>query len=668
VRRRRRARPRRRLHRLRALARPVAWATVIVVALLLAAGIVFAGSSSRIASGVSVEGVKLSGLTRRQARDLLSSLAAKYADVPVVFKAGHRRWSFRPKSFDVRVDWGSVVERARAAGDAPPPLRGLKRLKLRVFGSDVEPSVDVYDDALDYELSQIADAVAVPPREAAITLHGLAPRVVPARAGRALDRRAARRVAIPALGSFEREPVALPVRIDRPRVTAAALAPVAADVRTALSRPVRLRLGQTQWLLRPRRLASLLVLPANGRRELAIGGPAARRYFARLARRVNRVPRNARFVVSNDGSVSVVPALEGRKLDMAATRAALLAAATSKRERQADLVVATSRPDLTTERAKSFSITRLLSYYSTAYAGTYDRIHNLQLAVSLINGTLVAPGEVFSLNHVVGERTSERGFRVAPVIVGGEYEEAVGGGVSQVATTVFNAAWEAGLKILERNPHALYIARYPAGRDATVNYPNLDLKFLNDTDGYLLVRGGYDNTGISISILGPNTGRRVVSETGPLEDVEPPPVERVKDPDLFVGRSFVEDDGEPARAVTVTRKVYAGEKILYDETWSTRYRAEPRIVHVGTKPRPKPQRPTTTAPAETGPAGTAPGETAPAETAPTETAPAETAPTATAPAETAPAETAPAVTGPPAAGESPDTILPPPSPNDAALR
>jgi hypothetical protein len=150
--------------------------------------------------------------------------------------------------------------------------------------------------------------------------------------------------------------------------------------------------------------------------------------------------------------------------------------------------------------------------------------------------------------------------------------------------------------------------------------------------------------------------------------VEPPPVERVKDPDLFVGRSFVEDDGEPARAVTVTRKVYAGEKILYDETWSTRYRAEPRIVHVGTKPRPKPQRPTTTAPAETGPAGTAPGETAPAETAPTETAPAETAPTATAPAETAPAETAPAVTGPAATGESPDTILPPPSPNDAALR
>jgi vancomycin resistance protein YoaR len=627
--------------------------------LVLAVGIVFAGSSSRIAGGVSVEGVKLSGLTPRDARGLLSSLAAKYADVPVVFRAGGRRWSLKPKSFDVRVDWGSVVQRARAAGDAPPPLRGLKRLKMRLFGSDLEPSVDVYDDALDYELSQIAGAVAVPPKEGAITLHGLAPRVVRARAGRALDRRAARGIAIAALGSFDRKPVRLPVRIDRPRVTAAALAPVAADVRTALSRPVRLRLGETRWLLRPRRLASLLVLPAHGRRQLAVGGPAARRYFARLARRVNRAPRDARFAVSNDGSVSVVPALHGRKLDVAATGAALLAAATSERKRQADLVVATSRPGLTTERAKSFSITRLLSYYGTAYAGTYDRIHNLQLAVSLIDGTLLAPGEVFSLNQAVGERTSQRGFRVAPVIVGGEYQEAVGGGVSQVATTVFNAAWEAGLKILERNPHALYIARYPAGRDATVNYPNLDLRFLNDTGAYLLVRGGYDDSGISISILGPDTGRRVVSETGPLETVQPPPVERVKDPDLFVGESFVQDDGEPARAVTVTRKVYVGDKILYDETWSTRYRAEPRIVDVGTKPRPrpKPQPPATTAPAETGPAGTAPAETAPAETAPAETAPGETAP-----AETAPAATPPAVTG-----ESPDTILPPPSPSGAAL-
>ena len=88
----------------------------------------------------------------------------------------------------------------------------------------------------------------------------------------------------------------------------------------------------------------------------------------------------------------------------------------------------------------------------------------------------------FSLNHAIGERTIERGFRSAPVIIGNEYAEEVGGGTSQVATTVFNAAWEAGLRITERHPHSLYISRYQLGRDATVYWPSLDLKFVNDTE------------------------------------------------------------------------------------------------------------------------------------------------------------------------------------------
>ena len=110
--------------------------------------------------------------------------------------------------------------------------------------------------------------------------------------------------------------------------------------------------------------------------------------------------------------------------------------------------------------------------------------------MQLLDGARIAPGATFSFNDRVGERTLERGFRPAPVIVGDKYEEDVGGGVSQVATTVFNAAWEAGLPISERNPHALYIARYQLGRDATVNYPNLDLKFVNDTGHWIVLGAG----------------------------------------------------------------------------------------------------------------------------------------------------------------------------------
>jgi vancomycin resistance protein YoaR len=619
---RRRARLRRVNSRaLRRVLKAALWALAGIVTVLLLGGVMFAGSSDRIPAGVSVAGIKLSGLTPAEAQDVLSTLAENYSRIPVDFVAAGRSWSIRPEELDVRVDWAKVVDEARAAGDAPMPLRGLKRLKLRLFGAELEPAAEVYDDALDFKLEEIAHTVAQAPREASIELEGLTPKIIPALSGRELDP-AVRSLVVGSLAGFDRERVVLPVRVDDPEVTAAKLAPVAEQVRVALASPVRLQLGETRWRVRPKRLATFLVLPSNGRQELAVGGREAKAYFAKLARSVNRRPQNADFAVAADGSVSVVAARQGRKLDVAASEAALLAAALSSGERVAPLVVSTAAPAFTTAEANGYGITRLLSYYSTGYAGTDDRIHNLQLAVDLVNGTYVPPGGTFSLNDVVGERTVERGFRLAPVIVDGEYEEGVGGGVSQVATTAFNAAWEAGLPIVQRSAHALYIDRYPLGRDATVNFPDQDLEFTNDTEGWLLVRGGYDGSGISISILGPDTGRRVESIPGDLRAIGPPAVKEEPSPELLVGQRIVEDPGEPARAVSVVRRVYRGDELLYEETWSTTYRSEPKIVIVGTKPKPKPKpEPAATTPAdeETPPVTTpAPAD----ETAPTDAGPA----------------------------------------------
>ena len=147
-------------------------------------------------------------------------------------------------------------------------------------------------------------------------------------------------------------------------------------------------------------------------------------------------------------------------------------------------------------------IDRRMASYKTYNSGTWDRITNLRLGVSELDDTVVPPGGTFSLNDAIGERTEERGFRSAPVIIGTEYEEEVGGGTSQVATTVFNAAWEAGLHITERNPHSLYISRYQLGRDATVYWPSLDLKFVNDTKSWILVKGFAESDGISVAIYG----------------------------------------------------------------------------------------------------------------------------------------------------------------------
>jgi vancomycin resistance protein YoaR len=597
--------------------RGVAAAVLFAVLAVAVLWIAFAGSPARIASGVSIAGVDVSGMTPAQAQVALERRAAAVESTPVAFTAGDETWRLTPRQLGLTVDWAAAVEAARREGDGFGPLRGYRRLHTRVFGADIAPPVRVYDAALRYHVNRIAAGVSQQPREAAIELRGLRPLLVPARTGRALDRTAAEATIVRSLAGFGRAAVGLPVRVEPPTVTAARLRPVVAKARVALSAPVRLSLGETRWRLPRWRIAQLLALPSHGVATLAIGGPAAEEWLRRLAARVDRPPADARFTGNADRSVTVIPAQPGLELDPAATATALLAAATSRTRREARAVVTESQPEFTTAEAKALGITRVLSSYSTFYAGSADRITNLRLAVKLLDGARIAPGATFSFNDRVGERTLERGFRPAPVIVGDKYEEDVGGGVSQVATTVFNAAWEAGLPIAERNPHALYIARYQLGRDATVNYPNLDLKFVNDTGHWIVLGAGAGGNGIYVSLYGTDTGRRVESIPGELRVTGAPLTETEKDPDAFVGETEVLFEGEPSRAVSVQRIVYEADgTVRRRETWSTSYRSEPKQVRVGTKPVPKP--PPEKTKDEKPPATTTPD---PAVTTPTETTP-----------------------------------------------
>jgi vancomycin resistance protein YoaR len=177
------------------------------------------------------------------------------------------------------------------------------------------------------------------------------------------------------------------------------------------------------------------------------------------------------------------------------------------------------------------------------------------------------------------------------VIINGEVTTGLGGGVCQVSTTVFNAAYEAGLKITARTNHALYISHYPQGRDATVDYPDVDLRFVNDTQHWLLLRTFVGSSSLVVDLYGSPLHRRVVSDTRPLVETGAPPIEHVPDPRLYKGVTEVEDSGSPPLSTSVRRRVYtAGGKLLYDNTWYSSYRGETRIVHVGTKPKPVPKK------------------------------------------------------------------------------
>jgi vancomycin resistance protein YoaR len=566
-----------------------------VVLVVVALGLAFAGSRQVLAEGTHVAGVDVGGLSQREAVVALERRFSKVAAAPVTFVAGEASFSFGANQLGVEPDWQAAVAAARRAGDGFGPIRGFRRLHTRFFGAEVLPRLAVSDAALEYALDRIAARVNRRPRNAALVRRGLRIQPVADRAGTRLDRELAARTVVRALGSIERTggTVPLPVVVAEPEVTAAELAPVARRARTAVSGPVTLRGANRSWQVPRWRIARLLELPRAGKSRLAIGGPAAVEYFRALGERVGKPPVDAEFAVSGE-TVGIIPSSNGTELDVRRTSRALLRAAISPTNRVAKLTIVQAVPEITTAEAQAMGIDRRLSAYKTWNSGTWDRITNLRLGVTLLDGTLVEPGGTFSLNDAIGERTAERGFRSAPVIIGTRYEEEIGGGTSQVATTVFNAAWEAGVEITERNPHSLYISRYPTGRDATVYWPSLDLRFQNDTKSWILVKGFVESDGISVALYG-GEDRRVDSTEGTLTITGAVPLKHVKDATLPKGKELVEQEGSTPSRTSVTRTIYAADGTLIDEeVWTTSYRGETRIVRVGTKvetPDPEPEPP-----------------------------------------------------------------------------
>jgi vancomycin resistance protein YoaR len=567
-----------------------------VAGVCVALGLVFAGSPTRLASGVRIDGVDVGGMEVQDAKRLLERRSAALAHRPVVFVAGGRRFAVAPATLGVVPDWDAAVEDARRQGDGFGPLRGFRRLDVQVFGADVTPPVSVLRGALGYELARIANAVDRPQHPAALVRRGLRISAVAGVAGRRLDRTAAADTIVRSLSSLQ--PVGgvvpLPQVTVAPAVRTSELVEAAAQARIALSAPVHLALGGTVLLLTPSRLAPLLQLPSGGETSLRIGGPAAVRWFRRFSTQVQRPARDATFAV-HGSRISVVPARVGLSVDTARTARAVLAAALRPQGRVARGVLVTTRPRVSTAAARRMGVKGVVGTFTTDYGGIPNRIHNVQLVAHLIDGKLIAPGATFSFNGATGARTAAKGFLEAPVIINGELTTGLGGGVCQVSTTVFNAAFEGGLPITQRTNHALYISHYPQGRDATVDYPDVDLKFRNDTPHWLLLRTFVGSYSLTVTLYGTPTGRKVTSTTAPLVSHGNPPVQKTVDPSLKPGEVVVDDPGEPALSTSVTRDVYtSGGKLLYHTVWYSSYVSSPEIVRVGPPKKAKPKPATTT--------------------------------------------------------------------------
>ncbi len=262
-------------------------------------------------------------------------------------------------------------------------------------------------------------------------------------------------------------------------------------------------------------------------------------------------PKNAFFIIDNKDMVKIIGGRPGRGLNFQANEDKIRAAIVNLEETRLYLETQTLEPAISTESLRSLSIAELVSSFSTRVtSGEENRNYNISLASEFIDGTLLGPGEIFSFNRVVGPRDGGSAFKDAPQIVGNELIDGIGGGICQVSTTLYNAALLADLKIVERYRHSKPVGYVPIGRDATVAYDYMDLKFQNTRDEHILIRAELVGQTFIIKIYGQKKpGVKVRLET--------------REGDMVSGESYsiittriVEKDGREVRRQVISQDIY----------------------------------------------------------------------------------------------------------------
>ncbi len=298
-------------------------------------------------------------------------------------------------------------------------------------------------------------------------------------------------------------PVEIPVeRVVLPsRYTDAELSALLDKAVQLTSKPLAVRVGDKEITISPKQLRRLVTPTiSNGEVALQLDGPKALELITDGIGSVGRPAKDARLRVNDDGSVTAVPAEIGLRCCTEDAADLLNTAVATGSGQIVELQLAEVQPKVSTADVESLGVTQLISTFTTKHAPGEVRVKNIHHIADLIKGIVIKPGDTFSVNDTIGPRSASNGFFKAHVIEDGVYAENFGGGISQFATTMFNAAFFGGLDLVEYQSHSLYISRYPYGREATLSFPDPDLKIRNNTPYGILIWPTYTERAITVSL------------------------------------------------------------------------------------------------------------------------------------------------------------------------
>lgn len=574
-----------------------------LLSVLILLGIFEARYANRVYPGVTFWGADLGGMNASEARVRMTERFVYTQSDVVTLRDGGRSWRYTPAQLGMIFDLDGTVAQALSYGRSGDWDSDLQRQWDGWYaGHDIAPTLVFNRTQAEAVLREIAAEIDKPPVNAQLEINGTEVTVKPGEYGRTVNVAATLDALEAGFANISTIDQALVIQEFRPAVLDAA---VQADTaRRILAEPLELRIDDRRegdpvpWVLQPEQIGQMLVIEevprGNGLSEyvLALDAVQLQGFLESIAPELEVAPANPRFIFDDPTrELQVIqPAVQGRTLNVAESMRVIneqMLAGARSIPLQFDFTAPEVAEDAT---AASLGITGLVSAQTTYFAGSSEsRIQNIQAGASTMHGVLVPPGGTFSFNAFLGDISLDTGFAEAWIIYGGRTIQGIGGGICQVSTTAFRAAWFGGFPIVERHSHAYRVGYYEQGGfdpglDATIFTPVADFKFINDRDGWLLVETYVNAAGrqIEYRFYGAQDGRTVNVEPAVIQnEVDHPEPLWEENPELAPGEVKQVDFAANGMDVRVSRAVTLNGQPVFEDYVATHFQPWRAVCQYG---------------------------------------------------------------------------------------
>lgn len=552
------------------------------------------------------------------------------------------RWNITAETIGAYIDGDQLAEEAYLVGRKGNFV--AERFLSWFGGTKLHASVSVRDERFNALTSEINSEIGAPIVDSSVKIEDGIVSATTGSDGVSVDTSIFLRRFSACAFTSDQSAFVIPMKIDPMHIKPATAQVVAEDVRKAIAEDVTIVHDPDTWVLDTADLGDLLSMQVLAPGEvLSIGNGTQKvvnddsvespfdtsswvdsetgyvlqayvnqekfdRYLVGILGDLATGGAQDAYFDTSSGEVVIVESISGFGPDRAAAELALQTLLfgepdlKSTKDRTITLVDVTIEPNLTTEAAQSMGITERLATWTIPLSGSSQRIANIRLLCGLVNNSIVAPGETWSFNQTTGERTAEKGFQTAPVIINGKHEDQLGGGICQIATCIFNAACYSGVGIQERVNHDFYIASYDdyGFADATVSWETPDLQWLNDMSTYILMTAVCTDEDVVVTFWGTKDGRTVECQRGEWREGAKYITITEVDPALSPGERKTTQTGQDGRSIDIRYIAKAADGTeLHNVLFHSIYSAQNEIITVGPNASPEAQNsaePATTTP------------------------------------------------------------------------